>query len=220
MQKLVRGWGINDADYTVKVKTAYYENGKRKFKEVWSCPFYQKWLSVLERCSESYPDKKPSYAGVSAHENWKYFSNFKSWMENKDWHGLQLDKDILYIGNRVYGPDTCAFVPQYINILIAVGRGDRELPIGVSYHHSHKDGSKVYYSRINNEDSKNVNIGLYTSVAAAHKAWQWEKARVIEAVVQRYSRDKCFDTHVAEALISRAWKLRLDYSNNVETKLL
>lgn len=44
---LVRGFGINDADYNVYI-TGSGDNGKRKV--IWVCPFYRKWIHMLERC--------------------------------------------------------------------------------------------------------------------------------------------------------------------------
>ena len=40
---------------------------------------------------------------------------FKDWMENQDWEGNQLDKDLLFEGNKVYGPKTCVFVTRMVN---------------------------------------------------------------------------------------------------------
>ncbi len=221
-KKLVKGWGINDADYVVKVKTAHYdESGKRRFKEVWSCPFYAKWLSLLDRgVNKKYAINKPSYLNASVNIEWKYFTQFKSWMEKKKWEGLQLDKDILLPGNKEYGPNTCCFVPGYINTLIVVGGSKTGLPIGLTYHHTQKDGTKVYTARVSDENKKCKRLGDYTDVKTAHKAWQIEKARVIEEVVAIYAKDSCFDSHVADALLARVWKLRLDAHNGVETTQL
>ena len=102
-RKPIYGWGINDADYVV----SYAVNGKRK-----SCQYYEKWVGMLRRAfSEKYKAKNPSYLCVTVCEEWKYFSNFKKWMETQYFDGLELDKDILKSGNSVYSPETCAFVP-------------------------------------------------------------------------------------------------------------
>src|SRR5690554_1544968 len=44
---------------------------------------------------------------------------FYSWYKEQDPpEGWQLDKDILYKGNKVYSPDTCVFVPRELNLFV------------------------------------------------------------------------------------------------------
>jgi hypothetical protein len=50
---------------------------------------------------------------------------------------MQLDKDILVKGNKVYSPDACVFVPQCINILFTKShkshKTKEKLPMGVNF---------------------------------------------------------------------------------------
>lgn len=104
---MIYGIGINDADYSV---TAYEET-----KQVWVCPFYACWKSMMYRCYH----KSGSYYGkVKVCKEWHRFSVFKSWMQSKDWIGRQLDKDIFGSGLE-YNPESCAFVSQQLNTFIA-----------------------------------------------------------------------------------------------------
>jgi len=124
--KLVAGVGINDAPYSTIL--GYDKNGKQI-----RCPYYMRWKSLLQRCylPSSWVQtnkrgylKNAQYEKCTVVEEWHVFSNFKSWMEKQDWEGNQLDKDILVPGNTVYGPETCMFVPPYINgMLIDQKRG-------------------------------------------------------------------------------------------------
>jgi len=114
-RSVVHGVGVNDSDYTVKIV-------KNK-KTLWRCPFYDKWTTMLKRCySPKHHKNYPSYIGCSVCPEWRYFSKFRLWMEGQKWEGMELDKDILVKGNRVYSPDTCCFVPGTINSLFGPGR--------------------------------------------------------------------------------------------------
>lgn len=109
MKATVCGVGINDSDYVVQKKeTIKGIDGKRKQRLVWICPYYRAWQSMLVRAySKSYHKRRPTYIGCSVSEEWKTFSNFKSWMEGQVWEGKQLDKDLLVEGNKVYSEETC-----------------------------------------------------------------------------------------------------------------
>ena len=127
---LIYGVGVNDADYAV---TMYEEVGDVKRKQVWICPFYQKWRSMLRRCyGKSFVTKNPTYIRCSVTKEWLVFSNFKSWMEKQDWEGKELDKDLLFPGNKIYSPETCVFVDSVINtFVIECNKSRGEWPIGV-----------------------------------------------------------------------------------------
>jgi hypothetical protein len=59
---LVFGWGVNDVDYNVY----RYEIVKGKWKIVWKCPYYAKWVGILERClCPKFKEKWPTYNGCT-----------------------------------------------------------------------------------------------------------------------------------------------------------
>ena len=73
--------------------------------------------------------------GATVVKEWLSLSNFKVWMEGQIWEGNQLDKDLLIDGNKEYGPDSCVFIPRYVNVIFTDARFARgELPLGVTYH--------------------------------------------------------------------------------------
>lgn len=89
---------------------------------------------LLERCYRG-REQHGNYVDCTAVAEWYNFQNFAKWcydqkeFDEKGWH---LDKDILVKGNRVYGPETCCFVPQEINSLFVLKRNFRgDEPIGV-----------------------------------------------------------------------------------------
>ena len=124
MRKKIYGVGINDAWYMVNSKV----DGVQMV-----CPYYNKWVKCLERCySEPYLNSHPTYRGCSIDLRWHRFSDFKRWMKTKNWAGMELDKDLKVIGNKVYGPDKCLFIPKPINSLISAEGKERDgMPKGV-----------------------------------------------------------------------------------------
>lgn len=101
--KMVRGVAINDADYQVS-------NNKVGI----ICPYYRFWFDMINRC---YSGKQNTYSDVSVCDDWLIFSSFKDWMIDKDYSGKHLDKDLLVYGNKIYSPETCMFIPEYINYI-------------------------------------------------------------------------------------------------------
>lgn len=114
MKKLVLGVGINDADYAVC-------NGAGTGRK--TCPLYVRWSKMLNRCyNPYYINERMTYIDCYVCSEWLTFSKFKEWMENQDWHGKHLDKDIIIPGNKVYSPEACAFVmPDTNNFILTTG---------------------------------------------------------------------------------------------------
>lgn len=207
MKKGLYGWGINDADYVIKTRV----DGKCVI-----APEYSRWISIVQRSNDPKEKaRKPSYKDVYASDKWKHFADFSAWLSTQPyWKELFLDKDILFPGNKEYGPDTCAFVPQYLNNMLQL-RTPGKYMVGVSitkygkYSASVKDSSK--------DDKPNIALGNFPTEIEAHAAWQLGKAYVIECAVNKYAKEPWFRTDVADALMARAWKLRLDAATGVVT---
>lgn len=196
--KLVYGVGINDADYVVERKeTVGYVNGKRKQKLIWYCPYFRAWGSMLQRCySAKYQERQPTYKGCSVSDEWLTFSKFKSWMECQDFEGMQLDKDLLFEGNKVYSPETCVYVSPMVNTFTndqAASRGD--WLIGVCWN----NGIGKFMSRCRNPfTNKREHLGYFTCEQQAHEAWVKRKLELAHELSAIQS-----DQRVAKALIDR-----------------
>lgn len=79
---------------------------------------------MLERCySARYQERKPTYKGCSVCDEWLNYQNFAKWYDDNYYEIkgeiMCLDKDILVKGNKIYSPENCVFVPNYINVLFA-----------------------------------------------------------------------------------------------------
>ena len=197
-KKLVYGVGINDADYVVqKNETIGYINGKQKKKRVWFCRYYRTWIGMLERCySSKYQERHPTYKGCSVSEEWLIFSAFKSWMEKQNWEGKQLDKDLLFQGNKIYGADTCVFVTGVVNKFTNDNGADRgEWLIGVGWH----KGANKFQSHCRNPFTKKQEyLGSFSCEQEAHEAWRKRKLELAHLLAAEQS-----DPRVAKALIER-----------------
>lgn len=176
-RKPVYGIGINDADYVVTITV----NGRLE-----RCPFYSVWVHMFQRCySEKFHEYRPTYKGCSVVKEWLVFSNFREWMVGQDWEGNQLDKDILYRGNKLYSPLTCCFVSRQINgLLFDRCSAKRLLPVGVSYN---KRDSK--YRSLMRKNGKFTHIGSFATPESAHAEYiKAKSAYVLEVAKTQPSR--------------------------------
>lgn len=196
--RLVYGVGINDADYAVERKeTIGYVNGKQKQKRVWQCPYYRVWYNMLVRCySPEYQERQPTYKGCRVSKEWLTFSEFKSWMETQDFEGMQLDKDLLFEGNKVYSKETCVFVSREVNMFTTDRGNDRgEWLIGVNWH---KLAGKFRSQCRNPLTKRREYLGLFTYEQEAHQAWLKRKLELAHELAAIQT-----DKRVGRALIGR-----------------
>lgn len=203
-RKSLQGWGICDVPYTVHV----YEKVDGKNKPVWICPYYRKWSGIIKRVlSEDELKKYPSYSGCTISESWKNLSEFIKWVDsqpNKDWQNCHLDKDLLVIGNKHYGPETCVFITPAVNGFIIDCKATRgDYLLGTTY----RPERGIYQAKCSNAFNLNREhnryLGAFPTELEAHKAWQAKKheyacqladlqddPRVADALRQRYAPDK------------------------------
>lgn len=195
MKKLIYGVGINDADYPIAKNVSLgYVNGKQIQKRIWTCPYYRKWHSMLKRCfcpKTKISDK--SYESATCCKEWLIFSNFKKWMEQQEWEGKHLDKDLLLSGNSTYSPELCCFLPVNINVFII--DGESKYKSGAQY--KPKKGKYGAWCK-NQITKKNQFLGYFSTISEAHEAWRDCK----EGIAIQLSRD-ISDVRIANALKKR-----------------
>lgn len=169
-RRLIFGKGINDADYKTqnKINEKYY-----------SCPFYQRWKTMLLRCySSKFHKRFPTYIGCTTSIEWLLFSSFKSWMTKQDWQGKHLDKDIVISGNKIYSKETCIFTSNFINNLLTSDKPFKgKYPQGVSSFP--RDNNFRAYCVVNN---KQMHLGYFGTPEEASKAYKEFKSSHIYKV--------------------------------------
>jgi len=186
--KPVFGVGINDLDRDVTWKV----DGKRV-----ACPIYRTWQNMLGRSYDTeFHKRHPSYSDCSVIDGWIHLSDFEKWMLTQDWKGKQLDKDIILPGNKVYSPETCAFVDKKLNLFImdtAATRG--EWPIGVSWNKR----DQTFKAEIRNPFThRREGLGYYDNPEDGHLAWKKRKHEFACLYAEQQT-----DQRVAEALRTR-----------------
>ena len=187
-EKLVRGIGVKGNKYPSSIS-------RKHVKE------YKLWESMLDRCTDKWKIKSPTYAGVTCSENFKSYSFFYEWCQeqvgfgNIDSKGIfwHLDKDILVKGNKVYSEDNCVFIPQRINnLLLKVDKARGKDLLGVFYR---EDKGKFMCSC-----SPKGYLGLFNTSQEAFVAYKNYKEALIKSVANEY-KDR-LDQRVYQALIN------------------
>ena len=194
--KLIQGHGINDLDEPV------WKDGK-------NLKFYTVWVNMLQRCySGKYQDRQPTYRNCSVCPEWLSLSVFKEWFDVNYREGMALDKDILVKGNKIYSPDTCRFVPQYINSLLTdAGASRGELPLGVTAVKSKlKNGQITTTYRAFCSDGQGERPSEIFSTIPEAAAWysMTKKEVVKEIVLDAFWRNEIL-SDICCALLERKW---------------
>lgn len=208
-RKPLSNFGINDSPYVTQ-----------RASDKWFCPHYRAWSGMIYRgtSAELHNGRRPTYKNCSVSEDWKYFTNFLRWSIVNYVEGWALDKDVLEVGNKIYGPERCSYLPDYINNLFIRDTKPRKLPMGVGMTQSKTSPFTVSVSAGNNLTR---NVGKFKTAEEAHSAWQQAKSELTYEALKRYAKEPDgFRTDVADSINCRVWKLLLDKSENRETKTL
>lgn len=147
---------------------------------------YCLWSNMLKRCYHYNIGKRDYvYEGCSVCDDWHNFQNFAKWHE-ENFYGIEnermeLDKDILVKGNKIYSPETCVFVPRIINTLFTKSNRTRgSYPIGVSF-----NGNK-YISNCNIPRQSQKYLGRFITMEEAFQAYKECKENTIKEVAEEY----------------------------------
>lgn len=119
-------------------------------------------------------------------DNWHNLYIFDKWYKENFYtvpnERMELDKDLIYKGNKIYSPENCVFVPQRINKLIVNAKTIRgEFPIGVYY-----DKQKKRYIANMNYEGKNLKIKHCCLPIEAFYWYKYYKEDYIKQVADKY----------------------------------
>lgn len=170
-------WGvgyIGEGDYKISI------NGKKT-------PQYILWSNMINRCyNKIFHSKQPTYENCTVCDEWYNFQTFAEWYDENYYslneEKMNLDKDILVKGNKIYSPDTCVFVPHFINTLFIkndILRGN--LPIGVIWHKRDRK-----YRAQCNKNGKVSTLGSYNTPEEAFEKYKSYKEWLINEIAATY----------------------------------
>lgn len=162
--------GISNPFRKVYSKVGY--RGVGEYDSVNSQTIFTLWSNMLARCyDERVRERTLTYANCTVMDEWHNFQTFAEWcLAQPQWGlGWYLDKDILVKGNKVYGPETCTFVPREVNNLFTLRGNDRgDCPVGV---HMRKDR---YIAQVN-QSGKRVCLGRFSTAEEAFACYKAAK---------------------------------------------
>lgn len=173
---------------------------------------YTAWMTLMTRSYDKRYEKiRPTYKDVTVCNEWHNFQAFAEWFSSQkfssgeDFRGksYQLDKDILFRGNKVYSPETCCFVPHEINsLLISCSSSRGENPIGVDLF---KRTGK-YVSKVRTGGMSRKQLGYFDTAEEAFGAYKEAKESYIKQVAEKWKEK--IDHRVYESLMK--WEINID----------
>ena len=152
---------------------------------------YKSWVSMIERCySKIKLEREPSYKVCTVCDAWLNFQNFAKWFDENYYtiknDIIELDKDILHKGNKVYSSENCIFVPSRINCLFTKSDKIRgKYPIGVKYHKRDRIFESSCSKIINNK-KKSIYLGRFNNPIEAFNVYKTFKENYIKEVADEY----------------------------------
>ena len=148
---------------------------------------YTLWRNMLKRCySTTLKKKYPTYKDCEASDNFLYYEYFYEWCNsqigfgNQDW---QLDKDLLFKGNKVYSEDSCVFIPKEINSLLTKSDKVRgKHLIGVHW----CNASKAFVAMVSKNKGGQKHLGYFNTELEAFNTYKTAKEAFIKEQAEKW----------------------------------
>lgn len=173
-------------------KYVYTTSCKRKedWQEFVDERVYFFWVKLLDRLFNADGPRNRNYSECSIVEEWLNFQNFALWAEDQPYKYFEdscLDKDLLVKGNKVYGPETCCFLPNSVNVFISSSYNKVSgLPEGVTVILPRVPNAKIgYVARCHFLGSREY-LGYFDCPYEAGEVYYKRKLEAAEALAEKY----------------------------------
>lgn len=169
---------------------------------------YRAWSGMIRRCFdyENMNKRNMVYENCVICEEWRNFQVFAKWYEENIWTEelLQVDKDILIKGNKIYSPETCILATSKINkLFVKCDKSRGKYPIGMS-----KKNNKLQVACNLGENSKTY-LGVYKTEEEAFSVYKKAKESYIKEVANEYKfKYPNFPERLYKAMYD--WKVEID----------
>ena len=150
---------------------------------------YDAWTKMFLRSyKEQWHQIEPTYKECDVDERWWNFQVFAEWFYN-NYHeipnmSIQVDKDWIIPGNKIYSPEACELVPAIINTCILTHdkkiQANKDIPIGIQVTASGKYKPRVC------RYGKRIECGTYETVEEAMSVYLNKKVQYIKELADKY----------------------------------
>jgi len=143
---------------------------------------YRIWFDIIRRCY-SCEDKSTfvAYKNCVVSDEWKNYSNFYKWYKENLYEcsdELEVDKDILSEGKKIYSKETCILIPKKINRFCQTSNC-------LDYYIT---CNKMWSTWIHYK-TKHVHIGTFESFEDAKKEFLKYKNKIYQELVEKYKEE-------------------------------
>lgn len=173
--------------YPMVYGVGYIGNSKARDYDGKLIKSYDIWTKILQRCyDEKSRWKYPNYSGCTVCNEWLNYTNFKKWYDDNYYEikgqRMCVDKDILHKGNKIYSPEHCLIVPNNINVIFNVRKGNSSGFQGVSY----IKNKNVYLARSPLGDGTQKCLGYFDNKEDAFESYRKAKEQFIKDMADKY----------------------------------
>ena len=190
------------------IGVGYVGEGEYTYDDQW----YDYWSAMIERVTLKNNGFLRTYADVIMCREWYNYQVFADWAKENYYEvqdlPMDLDKDILVKGNKVYSPETCVFTPHIINALfIKADKSRGDLPIGVYWHERDQEYRAQCSCITDSGKRKNKWLGGYNNPIDAHLAYKKFKESHIKGMADKYKE------YLPDKLYKALYEYRVDITD-------